>query len=74
VLLTEGLTEGAQQSINIAAENFVGKNPQIFDSEDWRRVAESVVAGAAVGTPLVLLAAQPEAQLKVAEYEEKTQS
>jgi hypothetical protein len=50
--ITEGLTEGAQQSINIAAENFVGKNPQIFDSEDWRRVAESVVAGAAVGTPL----------------------
>mgnify|MGYP007090459459 CR=1 FL=1 len=45
----EGITEGAQEGISIAAENFVGKNPQIFDSADWGRIMESSVRGAVAG-------------------------
>jgi hypothetical protein len=47
---TEGLTEGAQEAISIYAENFVGKNPQIFDSADWNRIMESSVRGAIAGS------------------------
>jgi hypothetical protein len=45
----EGLTEGAQEAISISAENFVGNNPQIFQSEDWERIMESSVRGAIAG-------------------------
>lgn len=45
----EGLTEGAQEAINIAAEKFVQNNPQIFNSKDWERVTESAVRGAVTG-------------------------
>jgi hypothetical protein len=45
----EGLTEGAQEAISIYAENFVGNNPQIFDSADWNRIMESSVRGAVAG-------------------------
>lgn len=45
----EGLTEGAQEAISISAENFVGGNPQIFQSEDWDRIMESSVRGAIAG-------------------------
>ena len=45
----EGLTEGAQEAISITAENFVGDNPQIFESEDWERIVESSVRGAVAG-------------------------
>lgn len=45
----EGLTEGAQEAINIAAEKFVKNNPQIFDSKDWDRIMESAVRGAVTG-------------------------
>jgi len=45
----EGLTEGAQEAISISAENFVGNNPQIFQSEDWDRIMESSVRGAIAG-------------------------
>ncbi len=45
----EGLTEAAQEAISISAENFVGNNPQIFDSEDWDRIMESAVRGAVAG-------------------------
>jgi len=51
-VVTEGTTEGTQEAVNIAAEKFVGDNPMIFDSEDFKRIAESTVAGAAVGFPL----------------------
>jgi hypothetical protein len=46
----EGLTEGAQEAISIYAENFVGNNPQIFDSADWNRIMESSVRGAVAGS------------------------
>lgn len=46
---TEGLTEGAQESISIAAEKFVGENPQIFESKEWNRIMESAVRGAVAG-------------------------
>ena len=49
---TEGLTEGAQESVNIAAENFVSENPELFTEENIAGVLESTVAGAAVGVPL----------------------
>ena len=45
----EGLTEAAQEAISISAENFVGNNPQIFNSEDWDRIMESAVRGAVAG-------------------------
>lgn len=46
----EGLTEGAQEAISIYAENFVGNNPQIFDSADWNRIMESSIRGAVAGS------------------------
>lgn len=45
----EGLTEGAQEAISIAAEKFVGDNPQIFESKEWNRIMESAVRGAIAG-------------------------
>ena len=45
----EGITEGMQEAISIAAENFVGKNPQIFGSPEWNRIMESSVRGAVGG-------------------------
>ena len=45
----EGVTEGMQEAISIAAENFVGDNPQIFNSADWDRIMESSVRGAVAG-------------------------
>jgi len=47
----EGLTEGAQEALSIAAENFVAKHPQVFNSEDWDRIMESSVRGAVAGAP-----------------------
>jgi hypothetical protein len=46
---TEGLTEGAQEAISIAAEKFVGDNPQIFESKEWERIMEASVRGAVAG-------------------------
>ena len=45
----EGLTEGAQEAISIAAEKFVSDNPQIFGSKEWDRIMESAVKGAVGG-------------------------
>lgn len=45
----EGLTEGAQEAISIAAENFVANNPQVFGSKEWNRIMESAVKGAVSG-------------------------
>ena len=45
----EGLTEGAQEAISIAAEKFVADNPQVFESKEWDRIMESSVRGAVAG-------------------------
>lgn len=45
----EGLTEGAQEAISMAAENFVAGTPQVFDSADWKRIMEASVRGAVAG-------------------------
>lgn len=45
----ESLTEGAQEAISIAAENFVGKHENIFGSKEWNRIMESAVRGAVAG-------------------------
>lgn len=45
----EGLTEGAQEAISIAAENFVASKPQVFQSKDWDRIIESAVKGSVAG-------------------------
>ena len=45
----EGLTEGAQEGINIAAERFVAENPQVFGSKEWDRIMQSAVKGAIAG-------------------------
>ena len=45
----EGMTEGAQEAISIAAEKFVADNPQVFGSKEWDRIMESSVRGAVGG-------------------------
>ena len=45
----ESLTEGAQEAISIAAENFVDKHESIFGSKEWNRIMESSVRGAVAG-------------------------
>ena len=47
----EGVTEGAQELVNIAAERIVGENYEALTSEDFKRVVESAVRGAAAGGP-----------------------
>ena len=45
----EGLTEGAQEALSIAAEKFVADNPQVFGSKEWDRIMEASVRGAIAG-------------------------
>ena len=45
----EGLTEAAQEAINITAEDFVKKTDRIWDSEDWNRIVESGIRGSIAG-------------------------
>jgi hypothetical protein len=45
----EGLTEGMQEAISIAAENFVDKHENVFGSKEWNRIMESSVRGAVAG-------------------------
>jgi hypothetical protein len=45
----EGLTEAAQEEINITAEDFVKKTDRIWDSEDWNRIVESGIRGSIAG-------------------------
>jgi len=46
---TESLTEGMQEAISIAAENFVDKHESVFGSKEWNRIMESAVRGAVAG-------------------------
>ena len=45
----EGLTEGAQETITIAAENFVAKNADFFNKKNFERILDSSLKGAAGG-------------------------
>ena len=45
----EGLTEGAQEAISIAAEKYIANNQDKFTSEEWNRVLESGIRGAVAG-------------------------
>ena len=45
----EGLTEGTQEAISIAAEKYISHNKDKFNSEDWNRIMESGVKGAVAG-------------------------
>jgi hypothetical protein len=45
----EGLTEGAQEAINISAEDFVKNTEHIWGSKEWDRIVESGVRGAIGG-------------------------
>ena len=45
----EGLTEGTQEAISIAAENFVNKKGELFSPENVDRMLESAVKGAVGG-------------------------
>ena len=47
---TEGLTEGAQESISIAAERFIDENPEVFGSKEWERIIESSIRGSIAGS------------------------
>ena len=46
---TEGITEGAQEAISIAAERLIDDNPDLFGSREWDRIMESSVRGAVAG-------------------------
>jgi hypothetical protein len=46
----EGLTEGAQEAINIAAEGFVNENREMWTNKDFNRIVESSVRGAVAGS------------------------
>ena len=46
---TEGLNEGAQEAISIAAEKFVQENPEVWGSKEFNRLVESSVRGAVGG-------------------------
>ena len=69
----EGLTEGMQEAISIAAENFVGKNPQIFGSKEWERIMESSVRGAVGGGAFGALGGGIEAGRRGKERQEQYQ-
>ena len=45
----EGLTEGAQEAISIAAEKYISRNQDKFNSDDWNRIMESGIKGAVAG-------------------------
>jgi hypothetical protein len=45
----EGVTEGAQEAISIAAERLIDDNPDIFGSKEFDRIMESAVRGAVAG-------------------------
>jgi hypothetical protein len=45
----EGLTEGAQEAINISAEKFVDENAGVWGSKEFNRMIESSVRGAVAG-------------------------
>jgi hypothetical protein len=45
----EGLTEGTQESISIAAEKYIANNKDKFTSEDWNRIIESGIRGSISG-------------------------
>lgn len=56
----EGLTEGAQEAINIAAEKFVTKNQDKFTSDQWNRIMEASIKGGVAGGLFGGFAAIPE--------------
>ena len=45
----EGLTEGSQEAISIAAEKYIANNQDKFTSEDWNRIIESGIRGSISG-------------------------
>ncbi|NDB59035.1 hypothetical protein EB001_11340 [bacterium] len=45
----EGLTEGTQEAISIAAEKYIANNQDKFTSEDWNRIIESGIRGSIAG-------------------------
>ena len=45
----EGLTEGAQEAISIAAERFIADHPDVFGSKEWDRIVESGIRGSIAG-------------------------
>jgi hypothetical protein len=45
----EGLTEGAQEAISIAAERFIDEHPDVFGSKEWDRIVESGIRGSIAG-------------------------
>ena len=65
----EGITEGAQEAISISAEKFIGNNPQIFESDDWKRVIESSVRGAVAGGPFGAVTGTAESARRKAQYD-----
>jgi len=45
----EGITEGAQEGVSIAAERFIDDNPDVFGSKEFDRIMEASVRGAVAG-------------------------
>jgi len=67
---TEGLTESAQEALNIAAEGFVNENRDMWTDKDFNRMVESGVRGAIAGTPFgAIQGAAKNAQEKAVEQQ-----
>jgi hypothetical protein len=64
----EGMTEGAQEAISIAAERFVNDNPQVFGSKEWGRIMESSVRGAVGGAGFGTAGGVTESARRQAQY------
>jgi hypothetical protein len=64
----EGMTEGAQEAISIAAERFVSDNPQVFGSKEWNRIMESSVRGAVGGAGFGTAGGATEAARRQSQY------
>lgn len=48
-MAAEGVTEGAEEAVDIAAEHIMDKNPEIFSRENLLRTINATVAGALSG-------------------------
>lgn len=71
---TEGLTESAQEALNIAAEGFVNENRDMWTDKDFNRIVESGVRGAIAGTPFgAIQGAAKNAQEKAIEQQRAAQ-
>ena len=69
----EGITEGAQEAIGIAAERFINDNPGVFGDKEWNRILESSIRGAIAGGPFGAIEGAGDAAKEGAERKQRYQ-